>query len=62
VCQEGGFGWWCESNDLAAFDAQVQNAQASDLLQMGQAGFDYLNKHYTAQRGCEIILAATPVK
>ncbi|MBQ9838687.1 MAG: glycosyltransferase family 4 protein [Oscillospiraceae bacterium] len=62
VCVDGGFGWWCESNDPAAFDAQVQSALASDLLTMGQNGFDYLNEHYTASKGCEIILAATPVK
>ena len=62
VCVEGGFGWWCESNDPAAFAAQVDAALAADLPTMGQNGFDYLNEHYTTQKGSEIILAPTPVK
>lgn len=62
VCVEGGFGWHSESNDPAGFTQQVQNALAADLPTMGQNGFDYLNEHYTASKGCEIILAPTPVK
>lgn len=62
VCVDGGFGWSCESNDPAGFTQQVQAALASDLPQMGQIGFDYLNEHYTAKKGSEIILAPTPVK
>lgn len=56
VCVEGGFGWWCESNDPAGFTQQVQAALASDLPKMGQTGFDYLNVHYSAQKGAQIIL------
>lgn len=62
VCVEGGFGWRSESNDPAGFTQQVQNALASDLSQMGQVGFDYLNEHYSAEKGSQIILAPTPVK
>ena len=56
VCVEGGFGWWCESNNLAAFDQQVQNALTSDLPAMGQTGFGYLNQNYTAEKAYEIIM------
>lgn len=62
VCVEGGFGWYCESNDPAGFAQQVQNALAADLPQMGQTGFDYLNDHYTVQLGCETIFRTIPVK
>ena len=56
VCQEGGFGWHCESNDPAAFGEQVSKALVSDLPQMGETGFAYLNEHYTAQKAYEIIM------
>ena len=56
VCVDGGFGWWCESNDVAAFADRVQEILQADLSQMGQAGFAYLNTHYTANRVYEIIM------
>jgi len=56
VCVDGGFGWYCESNDPAAFSARVQAALAADLPAMGEAGFAYLNDHYTAQGAYEIIM------
>lgn len=58
VITEGGFGWWCESNDVEAFSCQIQQALNADLPKMGQVGFDYLNEHYTAQRAYEIIMNA----
>ena len=56
VCVEGGFGWSCESNDPAAFAAQVEAALAADLPAMGEAGYAYLNEHYTSQIAYEIIM------
>ena len=56
VCVDGGFGWSCESNSTEAFDAQVQKAVASDLPQMGQAGFDYLRANYSAEESSRIIM------
>ena len=56
VCQEGGFGWQCESNDTAAFGSVVDTAIAADLPAMGDAGFAYLNEHYTAQKAYETIM------
>ena len=56
VCAEGGFGWNCESNDPAAFGAQVDAALAADLPAMGEIGFAYLNEYYTSQAAYEIIM------
>ena len=62
VCVEGGFGWWCESNDTEAFSAQVQRALETDLPAMGETGFAYLNEHYTAQRAYEIVMRENSVE
>lgn len=55
IAAEGGFGWKCLSNDVAAFCAVVDAAVNTDLKKMGQAGKEYLLKHYTAEQGYHII-------
>lgn len=62
VCVDGGFGWWCESNDADGFAAQVQAALSADLPQMGDAGFAYLNAHFTAEKAANTVLAGRNVK
>jgi len=56
VITNGGFGWWCESNDVNSFNRLVNNCADTDLKAMGQSGYDYLINHYTAQRSYEIIM------
>lgn len=56
VCADGGFGWWCESNDAEAFGEMVKQAVAADTAAMGEAGYAYLQEHYSVQRGYEIIM------
>ena len=56
VIVDGGFGWWCESNDTDAFGAQLDAAVAADLTAMGERGFAYLNEHYTARRAYETVM------
>ena len=56
VCVEGGFGWWCESNDAEAFGGLVKEAVTADTKKMGEAGYAYLGEHYTVQKGYEIIM------
>ena len=56
VITDGGFGWWCQSNDAHAFDEQIKAACASDLTAMGKKGFDYLNANYTVKQAYEIIM------
>lgn len=55
VCVEGGFGWWCESNDAAAFAALVQKAMASNLPAMGEKGLAFLEENYNIHGDYDII-------
>lgn len=62
VITEGSFGWWCESNDTAAFCHCIEQALSSDLAQMGQNGFAYLQEHYTAEKAAQTIMDSLYVK
>lgn len=56
VIVDGGFGWWCESNDVPAFSELVNNACKADLNEMGKKGTQYLLDNYTSAKGYEIII------
>lgn len=47
VITEGGFGWWCESNDVNAFSKLVKTASSIDLTQMKINETKYLTENYT---------------
>lgn len=47
VIIEGGFGWWCESNNVNAFSKLVETASSIDLTQMKINGTKYLIENYT---------------
>lgn len=49
VITEGGFGWWWESNDTAAFSAVVEKIETEDIAQMGQAEMQYLKENYSVE-------------
>ena len=55
VITDGGFGWWCESNDAECFLEKVKQANECDLASMGDSAFAYLCENYTAKQGYEII-------
>lgn len=48
VISQGGFGWWCESNDTEAFSELVEKALEADLNEMKTNETKYLMKNYTA--------------
>lgn len=48
VITEGGFGWWCESNDAEAFRALLETVLAEDTRAYGEAGYAYLSAKYDA--------------
>lgn len=50
VITENKFGWWCESNDVAAFSACVEQAVAADLQTLKQNAYDCLLKEYVAEQ------------
>ena len=58
VITEGGFGWWCESDNTAGFQNAVEQIMGSDLKKMGDAAMEYLNLHYSVQCGYQTIVQA----
>ena len=56
VIVDGGFGWWCESNDTAAFSTEVDKALAADLASMQKKSFEYLCENYTVARMYDTIM------
>ena len=56
VIVEGGFGWWCESNDVQAFRAAVGDALAADLSAVKEKEIAYLYEHYTVETAYKTIV------
>ena len=49
VIVEGGFGRWCESNDVEGFIELITNILGKDFSYMKSNSYNYLQKHYTAE-------------
>lgn len=56
VIVNGGFGWWCESNDAVAFSACVRQALTADRAEMEQREAAYLYDHYTVAKAYTTIM------
>ena len=55
VIEDGGFGWWCESNDTAAFSAKVAEAENADFERMSENSKKYLEENYTVEKAYRTI-------
>ncbi len=55
IVVNGGFGWWCESNDSTRFQALVTEIVAQDRTQTGQRAVAYLREHYDVFDACQTI-------
>jgi glycosyltransferase involved in cell wall biosynthesis len=55
VITEGGFGWWCESNDPANFAKIMEGIDLTQLENIGKRGREYLESHYTVEQAYQII-------
>lgn len=55
VIEEGGFGWWCESNDVSAFTAKVSEAEKADYAKMAENEKYYLEENYTVAKAYKTI-------
>ena len=51
VIVDGGFGWWCESNRIEAFQETITSVLQSDLKQMGETSMWYLCQNYSEKHG-----------
>lgn len=57
VCEEGGFGWWCESDDPKNFAAVADRiCTEDDVASMCEKATEYMKTHYTANVACDIIM------
>lgn len=50
--EEGGFGWWCPSDDPDAFDALIDTvlSQRAHLPELGAEGRAFLEQHFDVSR------------
>ena len=55
VITEGGFGWWCESDNVDQFGKVIAEAINEDTKEMGEKAYKYLLSHYTVEHGYSII-------
>lgn len=56
VIVDGGFGWWCESDNSSAFRKMVSMILETDLITTKENAFQYLQNNYTSKKTYEIIL------
>ena len=56
VITNGGFGWWCESDDAKKFKETASLAIECDSLAMGEKAFIYLRENYTADKAYQTIM------
>lgn len=56
VIADGGFGWWCESDDAAGFGRTMRTLSVCALGEYGQAAGAYLAIHYSAEESAKRII------
>lgn len=56
VIVKGGFGWWCESNDVKEFLKLIKQACEMDLSDMQEKAWEYLRENYDVKISYEIII------
>lgn len=57
VIVDGGFGWWCESNDVVAFEKCVKLALNADSSNIKENEMKYLNENYTVEKSYHMIIS-----
>lgn len=55
VIEKGGFGWWCESNDIVNFSRLIIEIVKLDAKKLGEVSFQYILDNYSAEKGYSII-------
>lgn len=56
VVQDNGFGYWCESNDVAKFVELMRKLFGEDREEMGVKAHQYLESNYTSEKVYQIIM------
>ncbi len=50
VVIEGGFGWWCESNDMKSFSEKIDEIISIDVTKYKQNSWQYLCENYSVEK------------
>ena len=53
---DGGFGWWCESNDSGRFVDEIKKIIKADLDAVREREYQYLLDHYTVDEAYKTIM------
>ena len=56
IAEVNGYGYWCPSNGVNAFTKCVDRMLASDIKQMGEAGYQFLLNNYTVDNTYNAIM------
>lgn len=56
VIVDGGFGWWCESDDTESFSNTVRCIVAGEKNIDSDKEYRYLEEHYSVEKAYEIIM------
>ena len=56
IAEKHGFGLWCPSNSLDAFNNTIEKMVQSDLLEMGGKAFEFYQNNYTINHTYEAII------
>lgn len=56
VIVDGGFGWWCESNDVLAFSKIIEMIIPAQSKKIGEKALDYLKNHYASELAYNVIV------
>lgn len=56
VVVDGGFGWWCESNDAKRFVEIVEKASNDNTEELGDRAFNYLKENYDVKLQYQVIM------
>lgn len=56
VITEGGFGWWCPSDDVDRFDETIRNILKEDLNDYSEKAMKCLKELYSVQKSYEIMI------
>ena len=56
VIVDGGFGWWCESDDAVRFSECIRGILKENCPIYGSRGFSVLNEKYSVNKAYETIL------
>lgn len=57
IAEANGYGYWCPSNDVSAFTKNVDKMLSSDLVKMGELGYQYYLNHYTVEHTYKAIIS-----